>query len=92
MDDGGRTVSGFNIHTKGYTFKEVTILAGILHYCFDLHCIIQNHVGYPVIYIPAKHFPKFVRIVKPYLAPSEQMKNFFINLNKFCPFLISSKC
>ncbi len=54
---------------KNFSLKEVSCLAGILHYNFDLNCVIQDHVGYPVIYIGAKDYPKLVRIVKPYFHP-----------------------
>ncbi|KAF8204409.1 hypothetical protein K438DRAFT_1580080, partial [Mycena galopus ATCC 62051] len=35
--------SGFYFHTKGFTFSDVYLLAGMLHYNFGLHCTVQNH-------------------------------------------------
>lgn len=70
MDDGANAIYGFHLHTKSFSLKEVSCLAGILHYNFNLNCVIQDHVGYPVIYIGAKEYPKFVKIVKPHFHPS----------------------
>jgi hypothetical protein len=66
MDDGAYTPSGFYLHTKGFTFEEVYLLAGMLHYQFGLHCNVQRHSNTPVIYITARSLPRFVTLVKPH--------------------------
>jgi hypothetical protein len=66
MDDGATTPSGFYLHTKGFTFDEVYLLAGMLHYQFGLFCTVQNHSNTPVIYIKSESYSKFVSIVKPH--------------------------
>lgn len=66
MDDGGQTPYGFNLHTKSFTFAEVYMLAGMLHYQFGLVTIVQDYVGQPVIYIPAASLDIFKAIVAPH--------------------------
>jgi len=68
MDDGAKTTggSGFYLHTKGFTFKEAYLLAGIMHYKFGLFCTVQNHDNRPVIYIRSKSKSQFITIVYPY--------------------------
>lgn len=65
MDDGASASSGFYLHTKGFTFREVYHLVGILHYNFGLHCTVQNHNKRPVIHITARSLAKFTAIVEP---------------------------
>jgi len=62
MDDGAATtkLSGFYLHTKGFTFDEVYLLAGMLHYQFGLVCTVQNHTGHPVLYITSQSMPLFI--------------------------------
>jgi hypothetical protein len=74
MDDGASAQSGFYLHTKGFTFAEVYLLAGMLHYTFDLHCTVQNHKGMPVIHITARSMPLFVSIVQPHFHKSMYYK------------------
>ena len=69
MDDGSFTLSGFCIHTKGFTFSDVYRLARVLHYNFGLTCTVQSHKGMPVLYITAKSMPLFISVVKPYMHP-----------------------
>jgi len=66
MDDGAYARGGFYLHTKGFAFREAYMLAGMLHYNFDLYCNVQNHKGQPVIYITAESMGKFTAIVKPH--------------------------
>jgi LAGLIDADG DNA endonuclease family len=56
MDDGANTTSGsgFYLHTKGFEFNEVYLLAGIMHYKFDIYCTVQSHKNRPVLYITSK--------------------------------------
>ena len=76
MDDGAAITkfSGFYLHTKGFTFNEVYLLAGILHYRFGLVCTVQNHTGRPVLNITSKSMPLFIKLVKPYFVPSIMYK------------------
>lgn len=66
MDDGASAKTGFYLHTKGFTHKEVYLLAGTMHYNFNLHCTVQNHKGNPVIHIAARSLKDFTAIVKPH--------------------------
>lgn len=45
MDEGGSTSSGsgFYLHTKGFDFNLVYYLVSIIHYKFNIFCIVQNH-------------------------------------------------
>jgi LAGLIDADG DNA endonuclease family len=72
MDDGANTTSsvGFYLHTKGFSFKDVYFLVGVLHYKFDIYTTVQNHDNRPVIYIKAKSKDKFITIIKPYFHES----------------------
>lgn len=68
MDDGGNTSSGsgFYLHTKGFDFKSVYYLVGILHYKLGIICTVQDHENRPVIYITAKSKKRFIEMVRPY--------------------------
>lgn len=66
MDDGAYAKSGFYLHTKGFTYSEVYLLIGMIHYNFGLHCTVQNHKGQPVIHITARSLSDFISIVKPH--------------------------
>lgn len=76
MDDGASTtcLSGFYLHTKGFKFKDVYSLVGMLHYKFGLVCTVQNHKGMPVIYITSKSMPLFISLVSPHFHPSMMYK------------------
>lgn len=74
MDDGARPRPGSPFHTKAYTFKEVYLLVGILHYNFNLSCTVQNHKNTPVINIKAESMPRFRALVLPYFHPSMTYK------------------
>ena len=54
MDDGAYAVSGFYLHTKGFTFLDVYRLAGMLHYKLNLSITVQWDENRPVIYIYIK--------------------------------------
>jgi len=49
MDNGSNAKYGCYLHTKNFTFEDTYKLAGMLHYCFNLKVIIQNHENRPVI-------------------------------------------
>lgn len=73
-DDGAYAKPGFYLHTKGFTFEDVYILAGILHYNFNLIVKVQSHENRPVIYITAKSVDSFKNLIIPYLHPSMYYK------------------
>lgn len=78
MDDGtpsGR--AGFYFHTKGFTFNECYLLAGMLHYQFGLICTVQNHTNQPVLYITARSMPTFRAIVTPHFHSTMMHKLYF---------------
>ena len=58
------------IHTNGFTFNDAYILAGILHYQFNLYVTVQNHANRPVIYVNAKSIALLRTIVTPYIHSS----------------------
>jgi hypothetical protein len=66
MDDGAKARSGRCLQATAYSFNEAYLLAGILHYNFNLDCSVQNHKNTPVINIKAKSMPLFRVIVIPY--------------------------
>jgi hypothetical protein len=68
--------TGVSLHIKAYTFNEVYLLAGILHYNFNLNCNVQNHKNTPVINIKAIFIPlfKIKTLVYPYFHPSMTYK------------------
>lgn len=71
MDDGAKAgESGFYLHTKGFSFKDVYKLAGMLHYHFSFIVTVQSHEKRPVIYITSKDLPKFKQIILPYFHKS----------------------
>lgn len=72
MDYGAATtqLSGFYLHTKGYTFQEVYLLAGMLHYRFGLVCTVQSHEKRPVLNITSKSMPLFISLVLPHFRSS----------------------
>jgi LAGLIDADG DNA endonuclease family len=74
MDDGAKARSGFYFHTKAYTFNEAYLLAGILHYNFNLNCSVQNHKNTPVINIKAESMSRFKSLVLPHFHPSMTYK------------------
>jgi hypothetical protein len=75
MDDGGAAGnSGFYLHTKGFTFEEVYLLAGMLHYQFGLFCTVQSHDRKPVLYITAQSMPRFKELVLPHFHSSMMYK------------------
>lgn len=82
IDDGSITSQryNFNIHTEGFTFQEVYILAGMLHYLFNIHTTVQNNKMGPRLYIKGKSIPTFVSLVKPYYHESMIYKLNFKNM------------
>ncbi len=76
MDDGAKITkgTGFYLHTKGFTFAEVYLLVGMLHYNFGLVCTVQNHSKQPVIFITAASMPLFISLVKPHFHSTMMYK------------------
>ena len=72
MDDGSASSKGrtLYIHTKGFTFADVYLLAAMLHYNFGLVVNVQSHKDKPVIYIPSASIPLLRSIVMPHMHPS----------------------
>jgi hypothetical protein len=72
IDDGSNTTSrsGYYLYIKGFSFKDVYFLVGIMHYKFDIYTTVQNHENRPVLYIKARSKSKFFNIVKPYFNKS----------------------
>jgi len=68
IDDGANTTSGlgFYLHTKEFEFSEIYLVAGIIHYKFDIFCTVQNDENRPVLHITAKSKKKFIEIIYPY--------------------------
>lgn len=83
----------FNLHTEGYSIDEVYLLAGMLHYRFNLHCTVQNNKRGPRLYIRAKSLQLFKRLVSPYFHPSMLYKLtliLYIYKHHFVPFRCQS--
>ena len=74
MDDGAYAVSGYYLHTKGFTFIDVFRLAGMLHYKFNLSITVQSHENRPVIYIKSESRLHFINLIKNYMHPSMMYK------------------
>ena len=72
IDDGAASTKGrtLYIHTKGFTFADVYLLAAMLHYNFGLVVNVQRHKDRPVIYVPAASMPLLRYIVQPHMHPS----------------------
>lgn len=81
IDDGAATTKGygFYLHTSGFTFNDVYLLAGMLHYQFGLICTVQNKQGKPVLYITNKSISLFRSLVMPHMHYSMLYK---INSNR----------
>lgn len=72
MDDGYVTKNSCIFSSCSFTIEEQQILADILLKKFDLHFNLGKHDN--SMYLQAKDFPKFVRLIKPYVIPSMQYK------------------
>lgn len=70
MDDGSYALSGFYLHTEGFTKLDVYRLAGMLHYQFGLKVTVQWHEGKPMVYISAKSKQLFISLIEKYIHPS----------------------
>jgi hypothetical protein len=74
MDDGSKARSGFYLHTEGFSHEEVYLLAGMLHYRFELICSVQKHEQNLMIYIKAQSMNKFRKLVMPHFEPTMMYK------------------
>lgn len=72
MDDGYVTKNSCILSSCSFTLEEQQILADILLEKFDLHFNLGKHDN--SMYLQAKDFPKFVKLIKPYVIPSMQYK------------------
>lgn len=72
MDDGYVTKSSCIFSSCSFTLEEQQILADILLEKFDLHFNLGKHDN--SMYLQAKDFPKFVKLIRPYVIPSMQYK------------------
>ena len=72
MDDEYVTKNSNILYSCSFTLEEQQILADILLEKFDLHFNLGKHDN--SMYLQAKDFPKFVKLIKPYVIPSMQYK------------------
>ena len=72
MDDGYVTKNSCIFSSCSFTLEEQQILADILLEKFDLHFNLGKHDN--SMYLHAKDFPKFIKLIKPHVIPSMQYK------------------
>ena len=72
MDDGYVTKNSCILSTCSFTIEEQNILAKILLDKFDLHFNVGKHNN--SMYLQAKDFPKFKKLIDSYVIPSLQYK------------------
>lgn len=72
MDDGYVTKNSCIFSSCSFTLEEQQILADILLKKFDLHFNLGKHDN--SMYLHAKDFPKFIKLIKPHVIPSMQYK------------------
>ena len=72
MDDGYATKNSCILSTCSFTIEEQNILAKILLDKFDLHFNVGKHDN--SMYLQAKDFPKFKKLIGNYVIPSLQYK------------------
>ena len=59
IDDGHWQQNGFVYNVQSFTFNEAYLLAGMLHYLYDLECSVWNDNSKPRLYIKAKSISSF---------------------------------
>ena len=72
MDDGYVTKNSCILSTCSFTLEEQSLLANILLDKFGLHFTVGKHDN--SMYLQAKDFSKFVKLIKDYVIPSMQYK------------------
>lgn len=72
MDDGYVTKNSCIFSSCSFTLEEQQVLADILLEKFDLHFNLGKHDN--SMYLHAKDFPKFIKLIKPHVIPSMQYK------------------
>lgn len=72
MDDGSVTNNSCILSTCSFSLDEQRILSEILLNKFNLHFTIGRNSN--SMYLLAEDFPKFVKLIKPYVIPSMQYK------------------
>ena len=78
MDDGSRKSSKhktYNIHTLGYTKKELVILQEVLTEVFSIETKLHSQKGkYWRMYIPSHSATKFTELIGAYVKPIASMQ------------------
>ena len=79
MDDGSRKSlrhSTYNIHTLGYSKKDLKVLQSALKDNFDIKTTLHSQKGkYWRIYIPSDSAEKFTDLIKGYVQPIQSMQH-----------------
>lgn len=72
MDDGYKPkYGGCFISTNCFSFEDLEIIKKMFLEKFNIHVTYNSK---HITYIPAKEFPKFVKLIKPYIIPSMKYK------------------
>lgn len=72
LDDGYVTKNSCIFSTCSFTLEEQEVLSRILLDKFDLHFNLGKHNN--SMYLQAADFPKFIKIIKPYVIPEMEYK------------------
>ena len=79
MDDGSRKSlkhNAYNIHTLGYTKKDLRILQGALEDNFDIETSLHSQRGkYWRMYIPSNSAKQFTELIKKYVQLIQSMQH-----------------
>lgn len=70
MDDGNKTVSGFDLNTYGFSINEVNLLSKVLFDKFGLINTVQIKKSGPILYISSKSLNLFKDLVRPHFHDS----------------------
>ena len=75
MDDGAKCkpYGGAILCTNCFTIEELKVMQVVLKNNFDLN-VTLNIKSANMIYIPSSEFPKFKKIIEPYIIPSMKYK------------------
>ena len=68
MDDGSKSLSGYNIYTCSFSIKDVLFLKQFIEEKFGLYCTYCKSTN--SIYIKKKSVEKFTNLIKPYTITS----------------------
>lgn len=64
MDDGSKTVSGYELATNAFTDLDLDTIIGVLDTKFQLRF---TKLGSKVLYLPAQYRTRFTELVRPYI-------------------------